>query len=110
MIKIKNNIGKGIDCSILYKGTCIGKCSNILSFYDVLCQIKKERSNDYQLLVKSRMPNGDLRDYVYKISSDGKIKPTAFPNVRLWNDILDNQLLFLSGYLNNVIYDNETNQ
>ena len=63
MIKINNNIGDGIDCSILYKGKSIGKCNNLLAFYDALCQIKNEKSNDYQMLVKTRLPNGDVRDF-----------------------------------------------
>ena len=107
MIKINNNIGDGIDCSILYKGTSFVKCNILLAFYDALCQIKNEKSNDYQMMVKAKLPNGDVRDYIYKISADGKLTPSMFPNVRLWNDIFDSQLLFLSGYTNNVIYENK---
>lgn len=105
MIKINNKIGNNINCEILHKGKPIGKCDNILSFYDILCQVKKEKSNDYQILVKTKIKNGYEKEYIFKINSEGKLSPSSYPNVKLWTDMLDKQLLYLSGYTNNVIYE-----
>lgn len=107
MVRINNDIGNSIKCSILYKDEFIGECTNILSFYDILCQIKNEKSNDYKISIKNKLPNGDIREHIYKVNQNGRLSPLSLPNVMLWDDIFNKQLLYLTGYTNNVIYESQ---
>jgi len=105
MIEIHNKIGKDIVCKIEYKGEEVGICENILSLYDVLCQIKQEQKDGYELIVESTDKNNNTIRCNVSITKDGKILKKNIPNALTWTDIFDRQLLFLSGYTNNVIYE-----
>lgn len=106
MININNNIGKNIRYKILYKNQELSECKDILSLYDALCQIKKEKSNDYTLQIEVAKANGNIEKHTIAINSNGKFRKMNIPNEVTWTDVLDRQLLYLSGFTNNVIYEN----
>lgn len=105
MITINNNIGNDIECQIIHENKVIGRCNNILSLYDALCQIKKEKSSSYKLSVKQILPNGETKIVEYRINDKGKLNPASSPKMLTWTDIFDSQLLFLSGFTNNIVYE-----
>ena len=104
MIQIQNNIGEDFSCDIYHQGKKLGTCTNALSFYDLLCQIKSEKVEGYYIVVTSKLENGDIRKYKLEITKNGKIHPLSKKGVKLWNTILEEQLLFLHGFKNEVIY------
>ena len=110
MIQINNDLGKQFECKILFKDTLVGVCKTTLSFYDILCQIKKEHTKGYSMIVECEEENGDKKRYKCEISEEGKIHPAAMKNFKLWNSIIEQQLLYLHGFKNDLIYSEEVSE
>ena len=104
MIQIKNDIGKEFSCDVYHGENKIGVCTDALAFYDLLCQVKNEQAEGYYIVVKCKLENGDIRKCKLEITKDGRIHPMSKKGVRLWNTILEEQLLFLHGFKNEIIY------
>lgn len=104
MIQIKNDIGKELSCDVYHGEKKIGTCTDTLAFYDLLCQVKNEQAEDHYIIVKRQLENGDIRQCKLGITKDGRIHPMSKNGIRLWNTILEEQLLFLHGFKNEIIY------
>jgi len=98
MIKVNNNINKGLKGIIYHNNDVIGVCDNVETFLDILCQIKKEQSDDYRMEVEVEIAKNSKRTFVYRFSKDGKIIPSSYPGVYLWTDLMNKNLLYLYNF------------
>lgn len=99
MIKIENTTEtKRLKGIIFHEDELVGVIDNVISFLDMRCKIKAEGSDKYRMEVEVPMTNGDRRTYSYRFDKDGKMSPMSYPNVRLWDDELNDKLLFLSNF------------
>lgn len=101
MININNGTStKRLKGVIFHEDDVIGVIDNVIAFFDVRCQIKNEASDKYRMEVDIPLTNGDRRTYIYRFDKDGKMHPSAYPNVRLWDDELNDKLLYLHSFKN----------
>ena len=98
MITIHNNINSGLKGIIYHKDEPIGECNNVETFLDILCQIKKEQSDDYSMRVEVELSNDSKRTYVYHFTKNGKVVPSSYPGVYLWTDMMNKDLLYLYNF------------
>ena len=73
MITIHNRINSGLKGIIYYKDEAIGECDSVETFLDILCQIKKEQSDDYSMKVEVETSDCSKRTYVYHFTKNGKV-------------------------------------
>ena len=97
-ISVNKDLYNGLKGIIFYKNEVIGYCDSADSFLDLLCQIKKEQSEDYRMEVEVKAPNNSKRTYVYRFTKDGRTVPSSYPGVMLWTDILNKKLLYLYNF------------
>ena len=98
MVKVDNNLSKNLK-GLLFKGeTFVGEIDNAHTFINVLCQIKSEKESDYRMEVEIEIAKDVRRTYVYKFTPEGKMIPSSYPNVSLWIDQLNSELLYLYGF------------
>lgn len=95
MITIHNRINSGLKGIIYYKDEAIGECDSVETFLDILCQIKKEQSDDYSMKVEVETSDCSKRTYVYHFTKNGKVVPSSYPGVYLWTDMMNKDLLYL---------------
>ena len=98
MITIQNGINSGLKGIIYYKDEPIGECNSVETFLDILCQIKKEQSDDYSMKVEVEVSHDSKRTYVYKFTSSGRVVPSSYPGVYLWTDMMNKNLLYLYNF------------
>lgn len=98
MIKVNNNINKGLKGIIYHNDDVIGVCDSVETFLDLLCQIKKEQSEDYRMEVEVEIAKNSKRTFVYRFSKDGKMIPSSYPGVYLWTDLMNKNLLYLYNF------------
>jgi len=98
MITINNNINSNLKGIIYYKDKAIGECSSVETFLDILCQIKKEQSEDYSMHVEINVSADSKRTYVYHFTKEGKVIPASYPGVYLWTDMMNKDLLYLYNF------------
>lgn len=98
MITVNKNLYNGLRGIIFYKNEIIGVCDNEVTFLDILCQIKDEQSEDYKMEVEVEVSKGVKRTYTYRFSKDGKLIPSSYPGVLLWDDILNKKMLYLYNF------------
>lgn len=97
-ISVNKDLYNGLKGVVYYKDEVIGCCDSADSFLDLLCQIKKEQSEDYRMEVEVKAPNNSKRTYVYRFTKDGRTIPSSYPGVMLWTDILNKKLLYLYNF------------
>lgn len=103
MITLNNDLYNGLVGVIYCNDEVIGRCDSADAFLDLLCQIKKEQSNEYKMEVEVQISGNAKRTYVYHFTKDGNVVPSSYPGVMLWTDILNKKLLYLYNFA--VSYD-----
>ena len=98
MITIHNNINKSLKGVIYSKDEKIGECDNVETFLDILCQIKKEQSEDYSMKVEVEVSHDSKKTYVYHFTKNGVVVPSSYPGVYLWTDMVNKNLLYLYSF------------
>lgn len=98
MVTINNNIYKSLKGKIFHKDKEIGECDSAETFLDLLCQIKKEQSDEYSMHVEIDISDDTKKTYVYHFSKDGKVIPASYPGIYLWTDLLNQNLLYLYNF------------
>ena len=98
MITINNEINKNLKGIIYHKETPIGECNSVETFLDILCQVKKEQSEDYSMKVEVEASKDTKRIYVYHFTKEGKVIPSSYPGVYLWTDMMNKDLLYLYNF------------
>ncbi len=98
MITIRNKINSGIKGIIYFKDEAIGECDSAETFLDILCQIKKEQSDEYSMKVEVQVTEDSKRAYIYHFTKDGKVIPASYPGIYLWTDIMNQDLLYLYNF------------
>lgn len=98
MITIKGSQSNGRKGIIYHNKDVIGICTNAETLLDILCQIKKEKSDDYSMEVEVEIDENVKRTYVYKFTKEGKMIPASYPGVTLWSDDLNKKLLYLYNF------------
>jgi hypothetical protein len=98
MITVRNKINSCLKGIIYYKDEAIGECDCVETFLDILCQIKKEQSDDYSMRVEVETSNNSKRTYVYHFTKNGKVVPSSYPGVYLWTDMMNKDLLYLYNF------------
>lgn len=107
MVTIRNNIYSGLKGIIKYKDVIIGECCSAETFLDILCQIKKEQSEDYSMDVEVETSEGVKRTYTYHFTKNGKVIPLSYPGVYLWTDMLNQNLLYLYNFTMSHSFENK---
>lgn len=98
MVKINNNLYKGLKGIIYHNEEIIGVIDNAASFLDMLCQIKNEQCANYKMEVEIEISNNVKRTYVYRFTKDGVMIPSSYPGVSLWTDLINKKLLYLYNF------------
>ena len=76
----------------------IGVIDNVESFLDFQCQVKNEQAEGYRMEVDVPMSNGVRKTFTYQFDKNGKMTPSSYPGVRLWDDVLNEKLLYLHNF------------
>lgn len=97
-IILNKDLYNGLKGIIFYKNEVIGYCDSADSFLDLLCQIKKEQSEDYKMEVEIKTSDNSKKTYIYRFTKDGRMIPSSYPGVMLWTDILNKKLLYLYNF------------
>lgn len=98
MITIHNKINNGLKGVIYHNDDVIGECDNAETFLDILCQIKKEQSDEYSMRVEVEASEHTKKIYVYRFTKDGNVIPSYYPGVYLWTDLMNKNLLYLYNF------------